>query len=139
MIRQLLWSAGAVLVATSFGCSQPAEQSAGQNAPTPGALTPAEARTLARDAYVFGFPAIYIAKQQEMLTNVAKPEGTRAPFNQFAHYRSFPDPTNRTVVLWNVDTLYLNRHARSDQRAHGVVHSAHGGPLVAHAGTRPLE
>jgi hypothetical protein len=69
-------------------------------------LTPADARTLARDAYVFGFPAIYIAKQQEILTNVPKPEGTRAPFNQFAHYRNFPDPTNRTVVLWNVDTLY---------------------------------
>ena len=35
-----------------------------------------------------------------------KPEGSRAPFNQFAHYRDFPDPTNRTVVIWNVDTLY---------------------------------
>ena len=35
-----------------------------------------------------------------------KPEGTRAPYDQFAHYRDFPDPESRTVVVWNVDTIY---------------------------------
>ena len=29
----------------------------------------------------------------------------KAPFDQFAHYHSVPDPNNRTIVLWNVDTL----------------------------------
>ena len=50
-------------------------------------------------------PTAYIAIQQEILTNMPKPEGARAPYNYFAHYRDFPDPTNRTVVIWNVDAL----------------------------------
>lgn len=66
----------------------------------------AEARAIAKDAYIFGLPNVYIARQQDILTGVPKPDGTRAPFNQFAHYRDFPDANNRTVVAWNVDTLY---------------------------------
>ena len=33
-------------------------------------------------------------------------EGSRAPINQFAHFREFPDASNKTVVGFNVDTLY---------------------------------
>jgi hypothetical protein len=69
-------------------------------------LTPAEAKSLAKEAFIFGMPPVYIALNQEILTNASKPEGARAPYNQFAHFRDFPDPTNRTVVIWNVDTLY---------------------------------
>lgn len=66
-------------------------------------LTAAEARALAREAYVFGMPLVYYAVNQGVMTNVPTPEGGRAPYNQFAHFR---DPSNRTVVAWNVDTLY---------------------------------
>ena len=69
-------------------------------------LTPDQARTLARDAWVFGMPLVYIEKQIDALTHVTKPEGHFAPINQFAHYREFPDASNRTVVGFNVDTLY---------------------------------
>ncbi len=69
-------------------------------------LTPVEAKAIARDAFVFGLPPVYFALNEDVMTNVAKPEGGRAPLNQFAHFREFPDPSNRTVVLWNVDTLY---------------------------------
>jgi hypothetical protein len=61
---------------------------------------------LAREAYLFGFPLVYIATQIDVLTHVTKPQGARAPLNQFAHYRAFPDAANRTVVGFNVDTLY---------------------------------
>jgi hypothetical protein len=71
-----------------------------------GKLTQAEATAIAQDAYVFGFPPVYFALNQDVMTNVAKPEGGRAPFNQFVHFREFTDPSNRTVVVWNVDTLY---------------------------------
>ena len=71
-----------------------------------GALTAAEAKDIAKDGFIFGLPLVYFAQQQGILTNVPRPEGTRAPYNQFAHYRDFPDPSNRTVVGWNVDTLY---------------------------------
>jgi hypothetical protein len=69
-------------------------------------LMPDEASTLARDGWVFGMPLIYIEKQIDVLTHVTKPEGHFAPINQFAHYREFPDASNRTVVGLNVDTLY---------------------------------
>ena len=38
-------------------------------------LTPDEARTLAREAWVFGMPLVYIEKQIDALTHVTKPEG----------------------------------------------------------------
>jgi hypothetical protein len=69
-------------------------------------LTPAEAKAVAQEAYVFGLPLVYIAVQLETQTNVAKPQGGRAPFGQFAHYREFPDAANKQVVGLNVDTLY---------------------------------
>jgi hypothetical protein len=69
-------------------------------------ITPEQATMLAKDAYIFGLPLVYIRTQVDVLTHVTKPSGGRAPVNQFAHYREFPDASNRTVVGFNVDTLY---------------------------------
>src|SRR5262245_38008409 len=71
-----------------------------------GTLTPVDAKAIAQDGYVFGLPLVYIALQADVLTNVAKPEGGRAPFNQFDHHREFPDAKNNKIVGMNVDTLY---------------------------------
>jgi hypothetical protein len=70
------------------------------------ALKPDEAGALAQDAWVFGMPLVYIEKQIDALTHVTKSEGPLAPINQFAHYREFPDASNKSVVGFNVDTLY---------------------------------
>ena len=51
-------------------------------------------------------PLVYIEKQIDVLTHVTKPQGVLAPINQFAHYREFPDASNKSVVGLNVDTLY---------------------------------
>ncbi len=69
-------------------------------------LKPDEARALAQEAWVFGMPLVYIEKQIDVLTHVTKPQGALAPINQFAHYREFPDASNKSVVGLNVDTLY---------------------------------
>ena len=37
---------------------------------------------------------------------MSKVDTGHAPINQFVHYRAFPDASNRTVVGFNVDTLY---------------------------------
>ena len=55
---------------------------------------------------MFGVPLVYIALSAEVGSNVPEPQGLRAPVNQFAHYRTFPDATNREVVGPNRDTLY---------------------------------
>jgi hypothetical protein len=70
------------------------------------ALTPAEARAIAQDGYVFGLPLVYIAVQADAQANAEKPEPGRAPFNQFDHHREFPDARNNKIVGMNVDTLY---------------------------------
>ncbi len=69
-------------------------------------VTTAEAKAIAEQAFVFGLPLVYIETQIDVLSDVAKPTGMRAPINQFAHYRKFPDASNKTVVGFNVDTLY---------------------------------
>jgi hypothetical protein len=70
------------------------------------ALKPDEARALAQEAWVFGMPLVYIEKQIDALTHVTKPQGALAPINQFAHFREFPDASNKSIVGLNVDTLY---------------------------------
>ena len=69
-------------------------------------LSAQEARALAQEAWVFGMPLVYIEKQIDSVSHVTKPEGPFAPINQFAHYREFPDASNKSIVGFNVDTLY---------------------------------
>jgi hypothetical protein len=69
-------------------------------------LTVNEARELARDAWLFGMPLVMFEKQVDYITYVNKPEATKAPVNQFAHYRKFVDASNRSIVGFNVDNLY---------------------------------
>ena len=72
----------------------------------PAGLTPAEAKSIAQEGFVFGLPLVYIATQADAQSNVPKPEAGRAPFNQFDHHREFPDAANNKIVGMNVDTLY---------------------------------
>ena len=69
-------------------------------------LSAQEARAIAQEAWVFGMPLVYIEIQIDLVTHVSKPEEPFAPINQFAHYREFPDASNKAVVGLNVDTLY---------------------------------
>ena len=82
-------------------------------------LSPADAKTIAQEGFLFGLPLVYIALQADTMTNVAKPEGGRAPFNQFDHHRKFPDAANNKIVGMNVDTLYSL--ANLDLRAEPMV------------------
>jgi hypothetical protein len=85
---------GAVLIAPSM-------HAIGQ-----GDLTAAEARELARDAWLFGLPLVMFEKQIDYSTYVTQAGETRAPINQFVHYRRFVDASNRSIVGFNVDNLY---------------------------------
>jgi hypothetical protein len=43
-------------------------------------VSPADAKAIARDAYIFAMPVIYFQQQQHILTNVPKPTGALAPY-----------------------------------------------------------
>src|SRR5262245_24784550 len=93
----------AVLLGTLAACRQTALPSAD---PPPTRPDAAEARTLARDAFIFGLPLVFIAGQIDSLTHVPRPDSLRAPINQFKHHSESPDTANGTHVGFNVDTLY---------------------------------
>jgi hypothetical protein len=61
---------------------------------------------LATDAYIFGYPLVTMEMTRRVMTNVAKPEGTRAPMGQVIKLRQYPDASFRDVTAPNADTLY---------------------------------
>ena len=61
---------------------------------------------LATDAYIFGYPLVTMEMTRRVITNVAQPEGTRAPMGQIIKMRQYPDATFRDVTAPNADTLY---------------------------------
>ncbi|WP_082795768.1 DUF1254 domain-containing protein [Flammeovirga sp. SJP92] len=64
-----------------------------------------QARELSKEAFEFGFPAVFIQNQYHVNSYATKPEGFKAPINQFAHSREFVDASNRQYVGNNVDVL----------------------------------
>jgi hypothetical protein len=66
----------------------------------------AEARAIAVEAYVYAYPLVTMEMTRRIMTNVASPEGTRAPMGQFVRARTYPDASFRDVTAPNADTLY---------------------------------
>jgi hypothetical protein len=96
-------SALALVLGTLAACSQNAQRSTDARGTR---ITAAEATELARDAYIFGLPPVFIEAQIDSLSHVSRTDAIRAPINQFKHHAESPNPSNRTIVGFNVDTLY---------------------------------
>jgi len=58
------------------------------------------------DAYIYGYPLVTMEITRRVSTNVAKPEGSKAPMGQFAKLRTYPAVSDHTVTAPNADTLY---------------------------------
>jgi hypothetical protein len=69
-------------------------------------LSETEASEIAADAYVYGYPLVTMEITRRVMTNVAAPEGTRAPMGQFSRAREYPNASFRDVTAPNADTLY---------------------------------
>jgi len=70
-------------------------------------LTQDEARLIAAEAYIYTYPLVLMDLTRQQMTNVEP--GTvpgSGPMNTWSHFREFPDPSFRTVVRPNFDTLY---------------------------------
>ena len=65
-----------------------------------------EALPAAVDAYVYGYPLVTMEMTRRVMSNVEKPEGTRAPMGQFVRMREYPSAAFRDVTAPNADTLY---------------------------------
>ena len=69
-------------------------------------IGPEEARAIAAEAFLFGYPLVLMALTGAVMTNVSSASQGNAPVNQFSHRRAFPDASFTAVVSPNADTLY---------------------------------
>lgn len=65
-----------------------------------------EAVPLGVEAYIYGYPLVTMEMTRRVMTNVEKPEGTRAPMGHFVRMREYPSAEFRDVTAPNADTLY---------------------------------
>jgi len=71
-----------------------------------GQLSAGDARDIAIDAYIYGYPLVTMEMTRRVMTNVADAAGTRAPMGQFVRAREYPNASFRDVTAPNADTLY---------------------------------
>jgi hypothetical protein len=69
-------------------------------------LTPKEAKAIAEEAYVYGYPLVTMEMTRRTMTNVREPVGTRAPMGHLIRLRDYPTAAFRDVTAPNADTLY---------------------------------
>lgn len=58
------------------------------------------------ETYIYGYPLVTMEMTRRVMTNVEKPEGTRAPMGHFVRLREYPSAAFRDVTAPNADTLY---------------------------------
>lgn len=99
------WVTGCILLMLTFAwsCSQEPPK---QEAAKPAGLSEADTLVIATEAYIYGYPLVTMEMTRRVMTNVAKPEGMRAPMGQFVRMRQYPPASFRDVTAPNADTLY---------------------------------
>ena len=65
-----------------------------------------EAVPLGVEAYIYGYPLVTMEYTRRGLTNVEKPDGSRAPMGQIVRMREYPAVDDHLVTAPNADTLY---------------------------------
>jgi len=65
-----------------------------------------EARETAIEAYIYAYPLVTMEMTRRVMTNIDKPEGSKAPMGQFARLRTYPAVDDHSVTAPNADTLY---------------------------------
>lgn len=71
-----------------------------------GPVSESEAQQLGMDAYIYGYPLVTMEMSRRVMTNVEKPEGTRAPMGHLVRMKEYPSADFRDVTAPNADTLY---------------------------------
>ncbi len=65
-----------------------------------------EAYAIGLEAYTYAYPLVLMETTRRVSTNAGVDGKMRAPTNQFAHMKRYPDASFRDVVRPNADTLY---------------------------------
>lgn len=126
MSRRTAVRAGAWSLATAAGIGRLRTSAAAQTATpmaTPGAdagsLTPQEARAIARDTFIYGFPMVENYKTMYAYSVAEGTPNYKAPFNVVSNVATVYTPADTTIVTPNSDTPYS--FVTLDLRAEPVV------------------
>jgi len=71
-----------------------------------GDITPAEAKAIAEEAYIYGYPLVTMEMTRRVMTNVTEVKGTRGPMGHLIRLRAYPTADFKDVTAPNADTLY---------------------------------
>ena len=69
-------------------------------------LSQEEAEEIGKEIYIYGYPLITMDLTRQILTNTATADEMKAPMNQFANSRHYPDSSFKAITAPNADTLY---------------------------------
>ena len=97
-----------VVCLAASGCSTPSQAppAAAPGASAQTSVTPAEARTIARDAYVYGYPMVDSYRIQHAYFVDPKNPEYKAPWNQIRNIPRVFTPEDKAVQTPNSDTPY---------------------------------
>jgi len=93
----------AILLSLGFLATLVAAPHAAAQAP---AISEAEARSIATDAYLYFYPLVTMDVTRKQLINTRAGSGIGGPANTFDNIPAFPTADMRAVVRPNFDTLY---------------------------------
>src|SRR5271169_5708911 len=112
------WTLGLAIIATAMVGCQKADTAAEKAAAGTKNKVAVEARAAEAlvkekqaqqdgiEAYIYAYPLVTMELTRRVSTNVAVPEGSKAPMGQFAKLRGYPAVDDHTVTAPNADTLY---------------------------------
>lgn len=99
------WSVAVCVMGASLACG-PAAPLTGATSVADG-VTVAQARALAKNAYVYGYGPVYMERQRRNRVSADTDMGDgRAPENTFSWVRELATPALKVIVMPNNDTLY---------------------------------
>ena len=105
--RWLKFTSFAVLFSLLTACGQKVEQKVAEAAKAPeGLVKEKEAQENGIEAYIYAYPLVTMELTRRVMTNVASPEGSKAPMGQWARLRGYPAVDDHSVTAPNADTLY---------------------------------
>ena len=130
MIRLLAVLGAVVLLA---GCTAKEGEEATTSAPPPSAaVTPDQARAIAKEAYIYGFPMVDNYRDAvRVLRRQSRIPSTRAAWNQIHNTPRVYTPEDKAIQTPNSDTPYSAVGAGPARRADGADGAAdRTGPLL---------
>lgn len=105
--RTVASAMSALALASVSVIGAPHAQQAPSSTASAQSISPAEARAIAQEGYIYLYPLISMDVTRKQLNNTdPKSGGIGGAPNTFNHIRTFPDADMRAVVRPNFDTLY---------------------------------